>query len=427
MDIKSVYLDPHLYQSSDPKAPDSPITYECSIHNESPVDLYVMNNQNLPIFIKGKQPTQGYLSSKKIIIRSSYIIRGQETITILKKDIEKRLDLVKESGELNDERSKSYMELQIINQAINSALGHNPNAYRFSIYIDRIHTSDRLLENGIVLCSDSGLLLFCNQDQSQVVHPYSLAARNIHPKKTVEATSPGTIAGLFLVDKNKIVGKKFITIGKAVYEVPVKNVEDLQDGFHFSIKEDSDAVMQKSIVPLDKLSEVGLFSSREEAIGNFSHEQKTLLTAKQLELETVKSEIERIKLETEQLRHSNELEKQKMMRDKQESEHALSEKIQRLDLQKREMEILFDAREKQAKEDHQREIARIKLEQNSTENQMSRQKLEIDAIFKGIAAHREDYYERRSLERRDTSEIVKYGLPIAAGIIGGMILRDKFN
>lgn len=426
MDITGLFVSPGLYVSADSKSHETPYSYSESYHNNSNVDVYVMTINNVPVLIRGKPLSMGNLRGDWFVIRTTYTLRGTDTISTVKKDIEKRIQIAQEHGHLNNGKKGLYGDLLLMNEAISRCLANNPQTHKVEIHIDRDYSVSKLVSLKKILCLDSNILIFTGLPQEQQVHPESnLAKHSIIPKAIEE--NPGSLSiNLVLIDKEHSLKKRFVTFGKSVYEVPVRHDENLEDGLHVCVAQ-GDAPTQQQIVPLDKLEEAGLYSSQEEAISNFSHDDNVRLIEEQRKVAELKLRAEQFRLEAEALRSENEIARITTDRKIQEATLEHKKKIAMLEEQQRQALVEQQKNENASKLKHQEELNKLKEEKDRITNLHLESKLKTENIFKAISADRENFYDQRSHERKDTSEIIKYGLPIFAGIVGGFMIRDKFN
>lgn len=424
--ITNLFSEPSLYPAADSKSHETPYTFSESYHNRGTEDIWILTSQNLPVNIKGSGSPQGGPRSNEFVIRRSHVFRGSDTISTTKREIEKRLEIAKDKGHLNDSGKALYSDLLLMHSALTGCLKNNPQANKAEIHIDRTHQISKIRDLGKIYCLDSNIVIFHNIPQETLIHPNSHLHVNMSHAATAHSYPDSLYLNMVLIDKNHSLKKRFAAFGKKVLEIPVRHDDMLEDGLHITLKQGNDPVEQK-IIPLDQLEKEGLFSSQEEAYSSFSHEDRVRLLEQQKLVNELKLKCEQSRLEAEALKADNEIARIEIQNQIESATIEHKKKIAELELQKQQSQIDFQTRENEIKKQHQIETNRLKEEKENIANQALQDKLKTENLFKSIAAHRENYYDKVSHERRDTSEVIKYGLPIVAGLVGGFMLRDKFN
>lgn len=204
---------------------------------------------------------------------------------------------------------------------------------------------------------------------------------------------------LRIVDSLKIFGNRFININNKIYKVPVNTTANMPDGVYLSSSGtvDSDHSLIKPIAKRYDFEEadeaLGLYKTIEEAktLGDIfaQREQEIKETAfhiKEMEMNMKKAKLER----------DDYFDNKRMLLEEQRQEDDLHRKREEAIMARK----LLRAKEELAEMEHRRNV---------------------------IMLETKDRYEHRSMERKDSGEIIKFLPVVVTGILALFVAFSKFK
>lgn len=238
---------------------------------------------------------------------------------------------------------------------------------------------------------------------SYVVHPESSAGYELRLERRLETSS--FKLDIEINDPEQLFGDRFVNVLGRIYRVHARVHPDRPPGVYLTSPNDIDQeACDAKHYPFETAdAELMLFRTASEArtLGNLAESRKA---------------------ELEELQHNNRIELAKLEMDFKTQLHDLNMQLNQHKIDKTQREAA-----------HAEEVARLKavelrLSLEASERE-ARQK-SIDAAYaaekadREARAHRErDYYERRSYDRKDSSEIVKWIPPM---VVGAGLIIAKF-
>ena len=371
----------------------------------SPVDIktiYINNSCaaitcGLRSGLKFVLPRQSNFNPNALIVRVRYSFTNSA-----RDDIQKVLSAINEN---------SSNELQVMKEAL--AFQVKENKHRSAMFtIDYVITYNDLKENGGTLYHHELDMIFSILPIDEVPpHNFSrdgLKVALLNKNNTDKAFN----YSVDIVDNLSRYGSRFITIGKKVYKINTVKDSTRVDGIYIIGNES--VISNIDINPnnvkyipfeegVDK--ELGLYRTYEEAKNSIEDEaivNKAEILKEQHNVNITKVELEEKKQATEL--HSMELNR----------------------LEATMKSIVEDAnrREKQMLEDSKRKDEEIQRERDKLNTERKEDLLRKEEAAKIRYMEREDYYDRKSYERKDSSETLKWvGTAIVA--VGSLFVVMK--
>jgi hypothetical protein len=246
-----------------------------------------------------------------------------------------------------------------------------------------VSRDDVVSEDGNLYLSDLDIVISVLNNNAPVVHPYSYSLNRFKLMEAETEVNHKNRFGysIYIVSNHGMVNDKYINIGGTVYRVPAIEDKTLRDGVYLC----SDApVKNKASNPMPQYVEYTFEEAKEKLKLYDSAEEADKLGDQLAERE---KEIKELQVKYRELEHDLKIERM-------EFEREIEEK-------KREYEKLaMDRQESQARIDYERNIR---------------------------AMRDKEFYESRSLARKDSSEIVKFVPTIVTGTIALAVLLFKYK
>lgn len=246
-----------------------------------------------------------------------------------------------------------------------------------------VSRDDIVNEGGTLYLPDLDIVISVRKDNSPVVHPYSYTATRYQFMEAETDVNNTERFGysIYIVSNDGMVNDKYVNIGGVVYRVPAAENKKLQDGVYLC----SDApVTNNASAPMPRVVQYTFEDAKEKLKLYDSAEEAEKLGDQLVERE---KEIKELQVKYRELEHDLKIERM-------EFEREIEEK-------KREYERLsLDRQEAQARVEYERNIR---------------------------AQRDKEYYETRSLARKDSSEVVKFIPTIITGSIALAVLLFKYK
>lgn len=284
---------------------------------------------------------------------------------------------------------QSSTELQQIREAFRSKLENN--FHKGGEVVLDYSVSLRELEElgGAVYFSEIDSVIALSTVQEKIYHPYSEEGRlhDVALGAPAQKTDAGFAYFVTIIDNTGMVGPRFININRKVYQVKPKKDPRKRDGIyivssHSLSGTSTNGKIEKRHYPFGKEEELGLWETYEQAL-----EGGDPSAAVKRELAEKEENIKRLNLERQEADQRNAMELARVQQETREREAVLEQERAKMEREKAEAEF----REKQRR------------------------------------AELSDYYERRSYERKDHSEGLKFlpTLLIGLGAVAGIFLQRK--
>jgi len=289
-----------------------------------------------------------------------------------------------------------------INSLNNTVQWNNNRRFRFTVAV----TADQLdAAGGVVYLRDFDLIVGYDHLREQALHPYSQEGQLARMRQQIDYGNEGVNLRFVLIDNTGRIESHWYNNGVAVVEIKPQRDTQLADGLYVFYQQGEGEEVQVEFLPLkDSKAKFHLFDTRIEAI-NLGKLDKIIERIKlDNEAELLEKKQELTLLEQDVRREKAELEREKNRITNTRDEEERRRKDEQADI---------DARERRFQEDHQRQMANIKMDRERLEwerNQWSdRQRFDQDM---------------RSKVQRDNSDAVKSlfeVLKIAVGLIGPIV------
>ena len=369
--LSSHFGKPALYQNGLKKqlAHHSPIEITESFFNYTRTPLTVVKRNGLIIPLT-PEPVMGF--DEKLSIRVDFNIRNATVA-----QIKKQLTLLDEQ----DDEALHLLRTALENSVI------SPMAYGVKITLEYPLSLMELKKyGGSVYYGELDLVVSLDPPTTVIPHPYSERGRRANIATAVMPEGSTDMFGysVFVVDNHGQYGPRYLNIGGKVYRVSPVRDPIQNDGIYITSSRPVDGDLFEPGVEVLHYS----FEGAEESVGLY----KTFDEALNLgDLNTARKET-LAKMEQDNLVLQRDLNLTK-------SKHAAEQAEQ-------------DRRMKDMVAFHERE--KFEMTQKQAEIEAAAKKREL--LEEQRRAEMKDYYEKRSLERKDSSEVVKVLPAIIVGI-----------
>lgn len=258
---------------------------------------------------------------------------------------------------------------------------------------------------GVVYLRDFDLIIGYDHLREQALHPFTQEGQIARMQRQVDYANEGLSLRFVLIDNAGNTDSLWYNNGIVVVELKPQRDAQLANGFYVFFRRGDGEEGEAEFLPLtDAMAKYHLFNTRIEAI-NLGKLDKIL--------ERIKIENEQELLESKQALAHLELD---LKREKQESEREksrLQAEREEDERRRKEEQAEADARERRFQEDHQRQLAHLKMERERVEWERSqwseRQRFDMDM---------------RTRVQRDNNDAVKNAfevLKLAVGLIGPIV------
>lgn len=354
----------------------SPISlYQRMAHEVGPVEYRVtfLNNSSLDITVVDR-------SGFRHTVHANYEI-GEQKFTI-RTEIRIRTDSIREVRKfLSTIDTRFNCDLTLIKQTM---LENNGSYNGFTVFIDHAVGIDEIKQmGGSIYCKPKDLVISVGNIYNSSPHPYcedSVSDYILHESLNDQKLG-SPVFKIELVDNNNQVSSRFVFAFGNLHEVIPKTDINRESGVYLTMMEpnvlnDSGySIVQKRYSFEEAREKLGLFKSREEAA-----------TAGDIQL--IRKE------ELVRLEHANNLLKQESIELKASLDREAT--LRESELKKQQSEM-------------QERIDKLKAERDEQEHFREQER-----------AARKDEYDRRSTERKDYSEAIKF-LPFVVMTIGALV------
>ena len=301
-----------------------------------------------------------------------------------------------------DAYPQSRSEMSIIVERLKAICAintNNRNPLRVAeITLEYIYNAQEITKTGSLYCKATDQCMFRGGYTSEMFHPESPEGKAFSDYS--EVSEAKSVAGMFIevIDNDSQLHERYVFMGKKVLSIPIKKDHDRASGVYYSTAEGSSLgnihVTPKYCSFAEAETEIGLYPTREQAMTGGNPEMLVKQTLKELERKA-----EEAKLESSRLKEVHKQSEMKMANEISSLQHTLSvSKIER------DREI--------SEREHQ-------LEKLKKDNALLKEQLDAKS------AVRSDYYESRSYDRKDSSELIKYIPAVAVALAAGFAYFAK--
>ena len=298
-----------------------------------------------------------------------------------------RLEYLVPYGNYESLKKSFYRNIDFLNkfkEIFYINLEHN-NVSEMVVALDITIEQDKISEYNTVYINDLDIVL-TTEDPTTVMHPYSDEAIENERYKDLNSLK-GEVFSIEIIDNYSILSERYCCIGESVFKiVPSKDITK-EDGIYLTTK--IDGKLESIKFDLNKPEQAGLYRTQEEAL-NYGN----IKLNREQEIAKLSHENSLISLEMQKIKHEN------------------AKKIAELDLNIKELEKEMQFKEKEFEKE------KMYLEKEIRDSK---------AAYETKKIIMEDFYNERSHNRKDSSEIIKF-IPaaIAAGLaIWVAVLKSK--
>ena len=381
------------------------VTAEYTNYTQS--DLYVKTQSNIPFVI---EPNTSAMSTQEarphLEVKLTYKLQNNASITAT---TDLLASLVANEQLLSTDAEK--LQEKLLELFRSDARRTNKMNFVFTVY--RRILEDELSRTAAVYFRECDLMLSLERSQMTTPHPNSslgLQQADVQLNRNYANQS-----GIFvkIVDNARLAEVRYYYAGKQLISVPSTINSEREDGVYYTVTSKGDdgalAPVSKYLTFEEAKTVLGLYQFKEYALSHGNPEillkaedsrNRLLEREAAVQLQSLKSENDvrsaEIEGELMQLRRDNAM---------------LKESI---DLRKSVRDDSVDENKKQRETDRQRDeqikalqLALLDLGKKSRDDDYDRR-----------SSHRKDYYEDRSYDRKDTSEMIKFIPAVLVGALG---------
>lgn len=340
--------------------------------NNTEYDLVVSNRADLPVFVPKPTINKDNVPKNLMLVRRYRFKNNTST--------KRTLDLIKEFKRKYtlDENE----ELNIVEQVLQNNISGNVACKYIDVVIRYSMDLSDIREHNKVYDRKTDLLVSLYDSSCVSPHPFGKSGKAMDEYSDYITNKKG--AGIFIevIDNESIVRSRYMYIANKIVEFsPIKD-ENKESGIyctHLSHDQYGNIIIDPVILDFDDGEKIGLYKNKESAYAGGNTEERFKLDKLELERELIDSK-SRLQKDTEELE-----------RIKQESQRL------KLEVDKQKLEV----------EKQKHEFDKIKIEKDE----------------KLLKANEE--YEHRSLDRKETHEIIKFIPAFITGMVTIFLLMKS--
>lgn len=352
--------------------------------NNTPDDVTILNRHNVPVTVY--RQSGGYCTGKHLVIRTLYQFTSKQRIIMTINAI----DQISSRYKLNE-------DLKHVREVLTQCFKNNPNLNAATVTVERRISTTLIKDSGSVYSPDTDFLISYGQNNFDRPHPFSIDGQlvNTHAQLIQHDSTVGL--NIQVVDNEQSATFRYAYICKQLVKLNPQKDPTRQSGIYVTrhYVEDGEQIANTEAYTFEEAEEkVGVFKNIDLAIsgGNPEHITKATLLESEARLATLRADNVRLEehVKTTNLEHQREISRLKHEREIE----AAEAKTKQLRLE-------------------------TALEEQRRINDLAKEK-RVDKRLE-----REDNYEERSYQRKDTHELIKYLPAIAIGIIAGIAIAFK--
>lgn len=366
--------------------------------------ITIMDRDNLavpitPMFM-GTSETQmnvGVTNDKRFVVRKAYHFKQNQIMRSVVENIKAMMDeySIGQDSDINILR-------QSLLHNLDSSKSGNSYISILTIYVDRIINIDHFKSDEVIYEPKSDLLLMKGRLNTKYPHPYS--KEGIAREEYASALKDKNYFCLMveIVDNEKITDNRYMYVANQLMPVPVSRDVTKESGVWYAVANSEgqglDSIKMKHI-PLDKAETLGIYNNKEAAMtgGNPAVDSNLKQIAAQKELELARMANHRL------------IEENKATLDKRNTEYQTLLLDNKTTVTRLEAELEILKKRTQAT----KEI--IDVKRTKRDDSYSKKDMKRELKRKLENARRDDYFDNRSHELKNTSEVIKYVPAIALG------------
>lgn len=377
------------------------LTYNKNVQfvNNTPIDVWVLDRDNTPVRVSGNNSLHIPGDSRGFIIRETHNFFDFEHMEKVKAAIEY---ISTKNSSQGTSRSAIYNKLC---EALK-----DPSSKFANITMDYFISLEDLRNSQAIHDKSTGYTVTVNNKHLIVNNPES---KDSETQGEVDEYITNRPNGLLfeIVDNTDTIKERFIFSGNQVIKIPVIKSVSRESGLYVTSVRDfgndkSETITTPFILSTQdggaKFAEgekkYGLFRTREEAL---THGHPENISNSRME---------------EMVQQTKIMEQQtKVM------EHEHKRQVLQWDAEKRNMVMEHEAAMNRIAMDHKQQLNALETQAKARDEEIARLKDEIEKR----KVVRNDYYESRSSERKDNSELIKYVPALLIGALGVFALARR--
>ena len=379
----------------------APVSITNEVISNMQRDVIVLDRNNIPMIIRGV-PTR-LMHQPSITIRRTYRFL---TFQNFRETYDFMSTLHQKTNIFNNEFQQMYDECKVIfgKQATNAYI---------VISMDQHILLDDLVRHGGCIYETASDLTICLHDHwTSELHPRSPEYNIAEEAKRFTTNRLASGIMIELVDNDSQISDRFIYCAKQLVKVSPCTNPTMANGVYMTVVENSiDGKTNARTVQMtyeQASTDIGLHRTIEEAISDGSPEQLIKLQEQQIQNERITLKRDEVQASSSTLVARRELEIFKEEMERKMAKQTVKEEKRRHKLEKKR------EKEKRKSEKLGGLLEKIKMKSMKMKEKFSqaanRRSHELDNV--------KDYYERRSYDRKDTSETFKFIPTLIAGAVG---------
>lgn len=355
--------------------------------NSTVENITVVNRANLAY--TSPMQSGGYNGANTFSVRNIYRFKGRQGIVTTINNLQRYFATY---GNTNE-------ELKIVKDVL-LKICDDPKANSAEVAIEYSFSYAELKEHGKLYCPNTDNLICLGIYNPSHIHPFSHEGKAYN--EYYNFVDSRKVSGIFveIIDNESTVSSRFMHVAKEVFELPVHKDPQRASGVYFT-RAVNDRLNQTHLHPefidfTEAEEKLGLYKNKEDAVSGGNPEI------------LIKREHNELERKLEDLRRNN---------------NILKEELKTKELQR-------DEQLAGIKHQHELEQARSNREMAELQIQLETSKRTNAMLNEQLAARsavRTDYYEHRSSDRKDSSELIKSGLLVVTSALAlyGIFSKNK--
>ncbi len=393
-----------------------PISFKVTYFNHCPFDVVVVDRTGLRQVVK----------SRTLDKRPSVVVRRSYTI------VKEAFDGLNQYFTYTPEDALSNT-MKVLKSQLYIALKNNPNTQSVFITVDNtIDASELSKNNGDIYVVSEDLIISDKPLMKAPNHPFNSKTFNADSFKVFSNANGDVGINFEIVDNDNVFGERFIMLAKKIHKIIPKRDMLRQSGLYITTMErdpTQEGLKKPNQIyyPLENLEDnFGIYKTSQEAEtgGDIHSLRKESMMEMEHNYKVDLQNLKNISLDRERENTSLKHELQQAQIRNDIDNQTRKERIVVLEEENRAKDIAREEAERQRKETYA-ERERIRNEETIKLQHMNRL---LEADLERQRSMMKDYYDGRSYNRKDTSEIFRWLPTIITGIlsiVGIVFMKTK--
>ena len=384
-----------------------PITIKTSYQNDLSVEIVVVERNGLRQVVK---PNNRTVYNKSFIIKTEYFVKPEayRNLEILFSQLD-----YSDDNEFLTKIKESYFH-QIENKQLNGM-----NIVIFNL----ISIEDLKEASGNLYLSTNDVIVSTLPMLEAAAHPFNSNSISSKDFEGMDVESNVSL-NIEIIDNTGTIGNRYILLAKDIYTLTPKKSDSKIDGIYIANLEKDISTKSKKKIKVtrydfkDAEEILGIYKTKEDCVSG--GDIKTLRKEGILQMEhDFRVRENELKLETQEIVHAHLLEVQEI------NSKIEIQKAENLKLKSTLEEITLKRKEEIDKIEHEHQQKLLK--QQTELNEINTRNKILEAIDERRRAEMKDFYESRSHDRKDNSELIKFLPVIITGCLAIVTIFVKFK